>query len=116
MITYKFRLYPTKEQEEKLLETLEICRQTYNYLLSRIMKSDKVPSRLELQAELPTLKKEKPDLQTVYSKVLQMVLYQLYSNLKALSKLKKKVRKLENCVIKENGSKPLFITNLDSKS
>ncbi len=116
MITYKFRLYPTKEQEEKLLETLEICRQTYNYLLSRIRKSDKVPSRLELQAELPNLKKEKPELKKVYSKVLQMVLYQLYSNLKALSKLKKKVRKLENCVIKENGSKPLFITNLDSKS
>jgi len=94
MITYKFRLYPTKEQEEKLLETLEICRQTYNYLLSRIRKSDKVPSRLELQAELPNLKKEKPELKKVYSKVLQMVLYQLYSNLKALSKLKKKGKKV----------------------
>ena len=63
MITYKFRLYPTKEQEEKLLETLEICRQTYNYFLSRIEESNKTPNRLNLQAELPKLKKEKPELE-----------------------------------------------------
>ena len=56
MITYKFRLYP-KEQESKLLETLEICRKTYNYFLSRIKENGKVPSRLELQVELPKLKK-----------------------------------------------------------
>ncbi|MEM2841882.1 MAG: helix-turn-helix domain-containing protein, partial [Thermoproteota archaeon] len=34
-LTYKFRLYPRKEQEEKLLETLELCRQTYNYFLTQ---------------------------------------------------------------------------------
>ncbi|MHA1836195.1 MAG: RNA-guided endonuclease InsQ/TnpB family protein [Candidatus Odinarchaeia archaeon] len=94
MITYKFRLYPTEEQEKKLLETLEICRQTYNYFLSKIRESNEVPSRLELQAELPKLKKEKLELGKVYSKVLQMVLYQLYSNLKALSKLKKNGKKV----------------------
>jgi len=94
MITYKFRLYPTEEQEKKLVETLEICRQTYNYFLSKIKESDKIPSRLELQAELPKLKKEKPELKGVYSKVLQMILYQLYSNLKALAKLKRKGKKV----------------------
>ena len=94
MITYKFRLYPTKEQKEKLLETLEICRQTYNYFLSRIEESKQTLNRLNLQAELPKLKKEKPELEKVYSKVLQMVLYQLYSNLKALSKLKKNGKKV----------------------
>ena len=62
MITYKFRLYPTEDQERKLLETLEICRQTYNYFLSKIKESDKIPSRLELQSELPKLKKEKPEV------------------------------------------------------
>ncbi|MEK6812838.1 MAG: helix-turn-helix domain-containing protein [Nanoarchaeota archaeon] len=30
--TYKFRLYPTKPQEERLLWTLEQCRFTYNKL------------------------------------------------------------------------------------
>ncbi|MBL7160826.1 MAG: transposase [Candidatus Aenigmarchaeota archaeon] len=31
--TYKFRMYPSKTTEKKLLDTLEICRQTYNDLL-----------------------------------------------------------------------------------
>ena len=93
-MTYKFRLYPTEGQERKLLETLEICRWTYNYFLSKIRESNKVPSRLELQAELPKLKRERPELNKVYSKVLQMVLYQLYSNLKALAKLKKNGKKV----------------------
>ena len=94
MITYKFRLYPTEDQEKKMLETLEICRETYNYFLSKIKESNEIPSRLELQSELPKLKKEKPELNKVYSKVLQMVLYQLYSNLRALAKLKKNGKKV----------------------
>jgi len=94
MITYKFRLYPTEDQEKRLVKTLEICRQTYNYFLSKLKESNEIPSRLVLQAELPKLKKEKPELNSVYSKVLQMVLYQLYSNLKALSKLKKNGQKV----------------------
>ena len=94
MITYKFRLYPTEDQEKKLLETLEICRETYNYFLSKIKESNKDLGRLELQSELPKLKKEKPELNKVYSKVLQTVLYQLYSNLKALAKLKKNGKKV----------------------
>ncbi|MGC8936918.1 MAG: helix-turn-helix domain-containing protein [Candidatus Methanomethylicaceae archaeon] len=32
-LTY-FRLFPKDEQEEKLLETLEVCKQTYNYFLA----------------------------------------------------------------------------------
>ncbi|MDI6847084.1 MAG: helix-turn-helix domain-containing protein [Candidatus Bathyarchaeia archaeon] len=70
--TYKFRLYPMKEQEGKLLETLELCRQTYNHFLSQLNNKDKMRSRLELQAQLPKLKTEKPELNKVYSKVLQM--------------------------------------------
>ncbi|MEM2896784.1 MAG: helix-turn-helix domain-containing protein, partial [Candidatus Bathyarchaeia archaeon] len=77
-LTYKFRLYPRKEQEEKLLETLELCRQTYNYFLTQWNGKEKIPNRLELQAQLPKLKIEKPELSKVYSKALQMVLYQLY--------------------------------------
>lgn len=34
-LTYKFTLYPKKGEEEKLLETLELCRQTYNYFLAQ---------------------------------------------------------------------------------
>jgi len=50
---------------------------------------DKVPSRLELQSQLPKLKMDKPD-----SKVPQMVLHQIYSNLRSLSKLKNKGKKV----------------------
>ncbi|MBS7648021.1 transposase, partial [Candidatus Bathyarchaeota archaeon] len=100
-LTYKFRLYPRKEQEEKLLETLELYRQTYNYFLTQW--NGKPQSRLKLQAQLPKLKIEKPELSKVYSKALQMVLYQLYSNLKALSKLKENGKKVGRLRFKGKG-------------
>ena len=110
ILSYKFRLYPKKEQEERLLETLELCRQVYNHFLAQWKEKDKVPSRLELQGQIPKLKMEKPELNNVYSKVLQMVLHRLYSNLKALSRLKKngKVGRLR---FKSKGRYKSFIYN-----
>ena len=35
-ITYKFRLYPTSEQEQNLLWTLEKCREVYNQMLEEL--------------------------------------------------------------------------------
>ena len=102
-LTYKFRLYPTRNQEAKLLTNLELCRWVYNYFLSQWQKQKKIPSKYELQAQLPKLKSEKPELLNVHSKVLQMVLYQLYSNLKALAKLKKKGRKVGKLRFKGKG-------------
>ncbi|MEM0172174.1 MAG: transposase [Thermoproteota archaeon] len=110
-ITYKFRLYPNKEKEEKLLETLELCRQTYNYFLAQWNGNSKVPSRIKLQSQLPKLKKEKPELNRVYSKVLQMVLYQLYSNLKALSQTKKNRKKIGRLRFKSKGWFKTFVYN-----
>lgn len=94
LLTYKFRLYPNTSQEERLLETLELCRQTYNHFLSQWEGRDKIPSRLELQAQLPKLRRERPELNKVYARVLHMVLYQLYSNVRALSQLKKSGKKV----------------------
>ncbi|MEM3366340.1 MAG: helix-turn-helix domain-containing protein [Candidatus Methanomethyliaceae archaeon] len=54
-LTYKFRLYPNKEQEGRLLETLELCRQTYNYFLAQWNGKDKTPSRFELRRSLKGL-------------------------------------------------------------
>jgi len=102
-LTYKFRLYPKREQEEKLLKTLELCRQTYNYFLAQWDGKNKIPSRLELQAQLPKMKINNPELNTVHSKVLQMVLYQLYSNLKALSQQKRNGRKVGKLRFKGKG-------------
>jgi putative transposase len=96
-LTYRFRLYPTGGTEDKLLETLDSCRLIYNYFLFQWNGKDKIPSRLELQAQLPKLKREKLELNKVHSKVLQMGLYQLYSNLKALS-LKQKAHTIHRWV------------------
>ena len=52
-ITYKFGLYPDREQEEKLLFVLEMCRLLYNSLLSIWNSSEKIPSRYTLQPMLP---------------------------------------------------------------
>jgi putative transposase len=38
MLNYKFRLYPTREQQELALEqTLDGCRWVYNYFLDKNM-------------------------------------------------------------------------------
>jgi len=110
-LTYKFRLYPKTEHEERLLETLELCRQTYNYFLAQWNGKQRIPSRLELQAQLPKLKRERPELGKVYSKVLQMVLYQLYSNLKALSRLKRNGKHVGRLRFKGKGWYKSFVYN-----
>jgi putative transposase len=74
-------------------------------------RKNKIPSRMELQAQLPKLKVEKTELNKVYSKVLQMVLYQLYSNLKALSQLKKNGKKAGRLRFKGKGWYKTFVYN-----
>lgn len=88
MRTYKFRLYPSEEDRRKLEETLERCRRLYNHFLEELNEQDEIPSRYELQKELPSLKEKHPEYKNVYSKVLQMVLHRLYNNLTSLSKKK----------------------------
>ena len=89
--TYQFRLYPTKENEKNLFFTLNKCRFTYNKLLEGLNNKKK---RNELQHSLLELKEQFPELKDVHSKVLQMKNYRLFSNLQALSKSKKKGRKV----------------------
>ena len=93
-LTYRFRLYPKPQQETRMSKTLEVCRQVYNYFLSQWQGKEKIPSRYQLQSQLPKLKTDNTELKRVHSKVLQMVLHQLYSNLRSLTALKKKGRKV----------------------
>ncbi len=76
-VTYKFRLYPRKEDEKKLLSVLVICWLLYNSFLAIWNDSKKIPSRYKLQAMLPKMKEEKEGLKKVNSKTLQMVLFML---------------------------------------
>lgn len=87
--SYKYRLYPSEEDKEELERHLDVCRQVYNHFLEELNEVDEIPSRYELQKQLPELKQDWEELQQVHSKVLQMVLKQLYDNLKSLSAKKK---------------------------
>jgi len=93
MLTHKFRLYPNKKQEEKLLWTLDKCRQTYNFLLEELQQQ-KIIDKAQIQGLLPDMKICEPELKQVYSKTLQYECYRLFSNLRALSQSKKNKRKV----------------------
>ena len=76
MLSYKFRIYPSKTAQAKLNEQLELCRWLYNKLLEEVNKARKEGrkiTRKDTQALIVKLKQEKPELKSVYSKVLQMV-------------------------------------------
>ena len=104
-LTYKFRLYPSRAQEERLLTTIDGCRWLYNHFLEKLNQKEngKIPGRYELQSTLPKLKREHPELKQIHSKVLQMVLHQLYSNLRVLAELKRNRRKVGRLRFKGEG-------------
>jgi putative transposase len=98
MLGYRFRLYPSREAERRLERHLELCLWLYNRLLSELNSARERGVKLkrtDTQALIVHLKKqEKPELKEVYSKVLQMVNHQLWSNVRALAKLKRDGRKV----------------------
>jgi putative transposase len=75
--TFKYRLYPNKQQQRLLEQQLEECRWLYNHLLAE--RRDAWEQRQESMrlydqhATLPTLKAERPSLAGVQSQVLQNV-------------------------------------------
>ena len=91
MKAYKLRLYPKKEEIEKLELSLEVCRQTYNNLLSELNNGY---TKNEIQNWLLDLKVVYPEMDNVHSKVLQMENQRLFSNLSSLSAVKKKGKKV----------------------
>ena len=93
LLTYKFRIYPSKQQEQKLLFTLDKCRFTYNKLLEILNKQEKI-NQSEIQANIPKLKEQYSELNEVYSKTLQYECYRLFSNLSTLRELKKHGKKV----------------------
>jgi len=97
LLSYRFRLYPSRRTEEVLFRQLGLCRWLYNRLLGELNKAKAEGRKLsqkDTQALIVKLKTEKPELEQVYSKVLQMVNYQLWSNIRGLSALKKNGRKV----------------------
>ncbi len=81
----RFKLYPDKKTEDKLFSNLRICSFVYNWCLEHNIWNDSV---------LPQLKEVYPDVKEVHSIVLQNVVHQIGDNIKALSELKKKGKKV----------------------
>ncbi|MDA8210351.1 MAG: transposase, partial [Clostridia bacterium] len=79
--TYSFRIYPSKEQEDLLNQTIERCRQLYNAALEQRQIGWKLRRKSITysvqQNELPSLKQELPEFKNIQSQVLQDVLRRL---------------------------------------
>jgi putative transposase len=80
---YRYRLRPSDALEERLVSTVDTCRQVYNHFLHRLNRNDDTSLYSE-QKRLPNLKKWWNDLKQVHSKVLQKVVQRLYDNLSTL--------------------------------
>lgn len=107
VLSYRFRLYPSKTVERTLNRQMELCRWLYNRLLSELNMAREKGIKLkrgDTQALIVDLKKyERPELSEVYSKVLQMVNHRLWSSIHALAKLKRKGRKVGKLRFKGEG-------------
>jgi putative transposase len=97
MISYKYPIFPDKVAQQKLAEALDACRWLHNRLIQELSEAKEKGIKLktyDTQNMIPSLKLENPKLNLVYSKVLQMVNYTLWSNIKGLSASKKNGRKV----------------------
>jgi len=102
MLAYKFRIYPSGAQEEKLLLTLNLCRFVYNWALEGLNGQEK-PNLYKLKRGLPKLKEKRPELKEVHSQVLQNEVVRLYDNLKTLAALKRNGRRVGRLRFKGRG-------------
>jgi putative transposase len=106
MVCYKYPIFPNKITEWKLAENLDACRWLYNRVLQYLNEAKEKGIKLttyDTQNMIPSLKLENSKLNCVYSKVLQMVNYILWSNIKGLSASKKNGRKIGHIRFKGYG-------------
>ncbi|HVB75730.1 MAG TPA: transposase [Ktedonobacteraceae bacterium] len=75
---YKFRLYPTRKQRERLQETLDRCRELYNAALQERRDAYRMCgitiTYYDQANQLPEIKKIREEYQDIHSQVLQDVL------------------------------------------
>ena len=75
---YKYRIYPTKAQNETLDQQLALCCQLYNAGLQERRDAYRICGKsityTEQQNQLPEIKKSNPEFKAIHSQVLQDVL------------------------------------------
>ena len=90
---FKYRLYPTKQQEQVLLKTLALCRELYNASLEErkeAYRMSKVTITYNQQAnQLPDIKELRPEYNELYSQILQDTLRRVH---KAMQNFFRRVR------------------------
>jgi putative transposase len=78
MKSFKFRLYPTKQQEEKLTWTLDRTRELYNAALQERREMYKYTGKgttyNQQSSQLPAIKEIREEYKDIYAQVLQDVL------------------------------------------
>ena len=85
---YKFRLYPTIQQEKKLQNNLNVCRWIYNKFVESAQTG--FLTRNDMNYMLTELKQQESWLYNYHSKMLQMISAQIDGSQKALVQLRKK--------------------------
>lgn len=78
---FKYRIYPNKEQEQKLFWTLARCRELYNAALTERKEAYRMAGKsisyYEQKRDLPDIKVLQPEYKAIHSQVLQDVLLRL---------------------------------------
>src|ERR1700743_450182 len=78
MISYKFRLYPTKSQKAKLLRSFDLCRNLYNCALQERNSFYKIFHKFRSYEDqcktLLEIKEDLPEYKEIHSQVLQSTL------------------------------------------
>ena len=94
-LSFKYKIYPTREVEEKLLRVMQIEAKVYNALLDAVNNARKEGKKITPKDTQGILKDLKIDgKEIVYSKVLQMVNNHLWYNINSLHELKKKGKRV----------------------
>jgi putative transposase len=74
--SYKFRIYPNREQIQTLTQTIETCRLLYNDSLEQRRK-DKGLSYYDQKKQLTQIKHNNDAIKDIHSQVLQNVILRL---------------------------------------
>jgi putative transposase len=90
MKAFKYRLYPTRKQAETLQFTLDRNRELYNAALEERREAYRM-SRISISfndqsAQLPSIKKIRPEYKEIYSQILQDTLHRVDKAFKAFFK------------------------------
>ena len=87
VLSYKYRVYPTKKQVGRLRHQMQLAKQLYNILFEtakeHYKQTGKTFSQFDMNNHITQLKKEKPEFKELHSQVAQNVSKRLGDSYKA---------------------------------